>query len=375
MPARASRIQIRLRAPRSSALRYPLQVGAGLLASLPQSLPRILPAHRYFLITDRNVARLHGRRLLAALRRRGLDVRLLAVPAGERAKTRATKSRLEDRMVAAGGGRDAAILALGGGMITDLAGFTAATYLRGIPYLSLPTTLLAMVDAAIGGKTAVDHPSGKNLIGAFHHPRAVLADVETLRTLPEHDFRSGLAEAVKTAVVGDRALFRKLEKSRDEILSRHSTSLIHLVLACCKVKSAVVRADEKETGRRAILNFGHTLGHALERVSGYRLAHGRAVAIGMCLESRAAESAGILRPGEAARIERLLLQLGLPVRPAPGIGTARLLAAARADKKARRGSLRYAVPSRIGSMARGGGAYTLPIPSELVRAALRRGAS
>ena len=375
MPARPSRIQIRVSPPRSSALRYPLRVGAGLLSRLPGELARILPAHRYFLITDRHVAGLYGRRLVAGLLRRGLDVRLLAVPAGEHTKTRETKSRLEDRMIAAGGGRDAAILALGGGMITDLAGFTAATYLRGVPYLSIPTTLLAMVDAAIGGKTAVDHPAGKNLIGAFHHPSAVLADVGTLATLPERDFRSGLAEAVKTAVVGDAALFRRLARSRAAILSRHPAALTDLVMACCRVKSGVVRADERESGKRAILNFGHTVGHALERLSGYRLSHGEAVAVGMCVEARAAEAAGVLRAGESARIERLLRQLGLPVRLPRRIGAARLLAAARSGKKTRRGSLRYAVPRRIGSMARDGGAYTMPIPAALVRRVVRQESS
>ncbi len=256
-------------------------------------------------------------------------------------------------------------------MITDLAGFTAATYLRGVPYLSIPTTLLAMVDAAIGGKTAVDHPAGKNLIGAFHHPRAVLADVGTLATLSERDFRSGLAEVVKTAVVGDRALFQRIERSRAAILSRHPAALTDLVIACGRVKSGVVRADEKECGKRAILNFGHTVGHALERLSGYRLTHGEAVAIGMCVEARAAEAAGILRAGEAERIERLLRLLGLPVRPAGRIDAARLLAAAGSDKKARQGTVRYAVPSRIGAMARSGGAYTLPIAAPLIRRSLR----
>ncbi|HEU5182510.1 MAG TPA: 3-dehydroquinate synthase, partial [Candidatus Polarisedimenticolia bacterium] len=299
MPARPSNILIRVPPARSSDLRYPLRVGPGLLSRLPPELSRLLPAHRYFLITDRHVARLHGRRLLGALRRHGLGVRLLVVPSGERAKTRETKSRLEDRMIAAGGGRDTAILALGGGMITDLAGFTAATYLRGVPYLSIPTTLLAMVDAAIGGKTAVDHPAGKNLIGAFHHPRAVLADVSTLATLSERDFRSGLAEVVKSAVVGDAALFQRLERSRAAVLSRHPSALTDLVIACGRVKSGVVRADEKESGKRAILNFGHTVGHALERLSRYRLTHGEAIAIGMCVEARAAEAAGILRTGEA----------------------------------------------------------------------------
>ena len=367
MPARVATLQIRIRPAKPSALRYPLQAGPGLLSRLPAQLSRLLPAHRYFVITDRHVARLYGRRLLAALRRRGIDATLLAVPAGERAKTRATKAHLEDRMIAAGGGRDSAILALGGGMITDLAGFTAATYLRGIPYLSLPTTLLAMVDAAIGGKTAVDHRAGKNLIGAFHHPRAVLADVGTLATLPERDFRSGLAEAVKTAVVGDAALFRRLERSRAALLSRHPAALTDLVLSCCRIKCRVVLQDEKESGRRATLNFGHTVGHALERLSGYRLAHGEAVAIGMCVESRAAETAGILRRGEAVRIEHLLRRLGLPVRPPSRIGAARLLTAARSDKKTRQGRLRYAVPVRIGAMARGGGAYTLPVSEALIR--------
>ena len=367
MPPRAPTIQIRVGPARP--LRYALRVGTGLLSRLPAELARILPAHRYFLITDRRVAGLYGRRLLAELRGRGLDVRLLAVPAGERAKTRQTKSRLEDRMIAAGGGRDAAVLALGGGMITDLAGFTAATYLRGVPYLSIPTTLLAMVDAAIGGKTAVDHPAGKNLIGAFYHPRAVLADVGTLATLPERDFRSGLAEAVKTAVVGDAALFRRLARSRAAILSRHPAALTALVMACCRIKSGVVRADERESGKRAILNFGHTVGHALERLSGYRLSHGEAVAIGMGVEARAAEAAGILRAGDAERIEGLLRQLGLPVRPAARIDAARLLSAARSDKKARQGALRFAVPIRIGAMARGGGAHTLPISESLIRRA------
>ncbi len=368
-PSRLQRIRVRLRG--GPAPSYPVHVGHGILASLARRLPDAVPAHRYFLVTDSNVARLYGRRCLALLRRAGLDARLLAVPAGERSKTREVKARLEDRILALEGGRDSAVVALGGGMISDLAGFTAATYHRGIPFVAVPTTLLAMADAAIGGKTAVDHPRGKNLIGSFHQPRAVFADVATLATLPAREFRAGLAEAVKTAVVGDAALFLRMERSPAAILMRHPGAMTALVAACCRVKARVVEADEREENLRAVLNFGHTLGHAVEHLSGYRLLHGEAIAIGMVLESRAAEDAGILKRGEADRVARLLGTMGLPVALPGGISPERLLAAARTDKKARKGELRYALPRRIGSMARRGGRYALPLPDSLVLRSLR----
>ena len=251
-------------------------------------------------------------------------------------------------------------------MISDLAGFTAATLHRGVPVVPVPTTLLAMVDAAIGGKTAVNHPRGKNLIGAFHPPRTVLADVATLATLSEREFRSGLAEAVKTAVVGDAALFRRMEKSPAAILTRHPAALAGLVAACCRVKARVVEEDERERNLRAVLNFGHTLGHALEHLLGYRMSHGEAVAVGMVLESRAAEAAGILKRGEADRITVLLERLGLPTCLPPGIEPGRILDAARADKKSRGGELRYALPVSIGRMARREGRYAVPLPDSLV---------
>jgi 3-dehydroquinate synthase len=301
----------------------------------------------------------------------GLETHLLVVPAGERSKTRAQKSRLEDRMLAKGGGRDSAVLALGGGMIGDLAGFTAATYLRGIRFVTLPTTLVAMVDAALGGKTAVDHPRGKNLIGAFHHPAAMLADVAVLETLPERDYRAGLAEVVKTAVVGDESLFRRLERARGAILSRHPEVLEDLVAACCRVKAGIIRIDDREAGPRSMLNFGHTLGHALEHLSRYRLSHGEAVAIGMVLEARAAEAAGVLRRGDALRIETLLARFGLPVRAPRGLKAHWVLAAARADKKSRAGEIRYALPERIGGMAGGPGPFTRPLSESLVLSVLR----
>jgi 3-dehydroquinate synthase len=363
-PSRTRRIRVRLLGSGSAS--YTVQVGPGLLGSLPRLMRETAPAHRTFIVTDSNVGRLYGRRCLSGARRAGLDARLITVPAGEKSKTRETKARLEDRILAMKGGRDSAVVALGGGMITDLAGFTAATFHRGIPFIAVPTSLLGMVDAALGGKTAVDHPRGKNLIGAFHQPRAVIADVATLATLPEREFRSGLAEVVKTAVVGDAALFRRMERSPAAILGRRPGALADLVAACCRVKARVVEADERELNLRAVLNFGHTLGHALEHLRGYRMSHGEAVAVGMVLEARAAEVADVLRRREADRITALLERLGLPTCIPAGIEPDRILDAARADKKSRRGALRYALPERIGRMARRGGRYAIPLPDSLV---------
>jgi len=371
MSVKPLRPRLRLRVRPSPLADCSVFIGHGILSALPDLLPRLAPAPCYFLVTDRRVARLHARRLLARLRSAGLATHLLIVPAGERSKSRAQKSRLEDYMLAKGGGRDAAVLALGGGMIGDLAGFTAATYLRGIRFVTLPTTLVAMVDAALGGKTAVDHPRGKNLIGAFHHPSAMLADVAVLETLPERDYRSGLAEAVKTAVVGDETLFRRLEHASEAILSRHPEALEDLVAACCRIKARIVRIDEREADLRSTLNFGHTLGHALEHLSRYRLPHGEAVSIGMVLEARAAENAGILKRGDARRIEALLARFGLPVRAPTGWDARRVLAAARTDKKSRAGEIRYALPERIGAMAGSRGPFTRPLPESLVISVLK----
>ncbi|MCI0569014.1 MAG: 3-dehydroquinate synthase [Acidobacteria bacterium] len=372
MPAPELRPRLTVRFSRPSGGHYPVFVGSGILRHLPRILRRFAPAHRYFLITDSTVARLHGRAVHSALRKSGLRADFLMVAAGERSKTRESKARLEDRMLALGGGRDSAVIAIGGGMVGDLAGFTAATYLRGIPFVAVPTTLLAMVDAALGGKTAVDHPRGKNLIGAFHHPKAVLADVQALRTLSEREYRSGLAEVVKTAVVGDAALFRRLERSTATILSRHPEALAEVITACCRLKARVVAADEREAGLRVILNFGHTLGHALEHLSRYRLAHGEAVAIGMVLEARAAEAAGIMKRGEPGRIEALLTSLGIPLTPPKRLSAARILAAARVDKKSRHGTLLYAVPRRVGRMAGMAGRFTRTLPAGALAAVLKQ---
>ena len=238
----------------------------------------------------------------------------LVVPAGEASKNRAQWSALSDQLLDLAFGRDSAIVALGGGMIGDLAGFVAATYLRGIPCLQVPTTLLAMLDASVGGKTGVDTPHGKNLIGAFHPPAAVLADPLVLRTLPEREYRAGLAEAVKHGLIADAAYFAWLGASADAIARRDETTLATLVRRSVEIKAAVVGEDERESGRRAILNAGHTVAHAVEHASDYALAHGEAVALGLVAECELAEAMGIGRRGLGADVSGLLGRLGLPVR-------------------------------------------------------------
>ena len=369
LPTRSKPLRIRIPFGRKGECR--VLVGAGILKALPALLASLGPRRRLFLLTDSRVRHLHGRRLLGALRRAGWTVHLLVVPAGERTKTRETKARLEDQLLALGAGRDALMIVLGGGVVSDLGGFLAATYLRGIAWVAVPTTLLAMVDAALGGKTGVNHPHGKNLIGAIHQPEAVLIDVQLLRTLPEREFRSGLAEVVKAGVIADAALFRLLERAPERILSRNPAALARMVFAACRVKARVVAKDEREAGVRAILNFGHTLGHALEQVSGYQLRHGEAVALGMVWEARAAVLEGYLSPAHAGRIEQTLRRLGLPVAGAGRFDLRRILAAARRDKKSRAGIPLYALPQRIGMMVPASGRFTVPLSPRSIRRALK----
>ena len=236
----------------------------GVLRLAADEVARTYPRARAVVVSDARVARLYGRPFTTALTRRGVSALLVSFPAGELAKTRETKARLEDRLVAADVGRDSIVVALGGGVTGDLAGFLAATWHRGVPLVSVPTTLLAMVDAALGGKSAVDLPAGKNLVGAFHHPVALFADLDVLRTLPARTFRGGLAEAVKTAVALDAALFRRLEAAVAPILSREPRAVGAVVARCLALKGALVASDPRDTGRRAILNLGHTVAHAVE---------------------------------------------------------------------------------------------------------------
>src|SRR5436309_595603 len=239
---------------------------------------------RKFVITDSNVGALYGKEFLRALRQP--REYLLSIPAGEKSKNRRIKERIEDRILSLGVTRDSLIVALGGGVIGDLAGFVAASLLRGLPYVQIPTTLLAQVDSSIGGKVAIDHPLGKNLLGAFYQPHKVYINVATLTSLPDREFRCGLAEVIKYGAILDKDLFRYLEREYGQIMAKHESCLLRIIKRSCEIKKSVVEQDEKETGLRRILNFGHTIGHAIEVLSGYRIRHGNAIAIGMVAEAR-----------------------------------------------------------------------------------------
>jgi 3-dehydroquinate synthase len=347
---------------------YDILIGRGLQAELPRLVREACPAARYAVITDSHVSTLFGQQVVGRLRDGSLPAELLEFPAGEWNKTRETWAMLSDRMLAAQFGRDCAVIALGGGVVGDIAGFVAATYLRGVPYVQVPTSLLAMIDSAIGGKTGVDVPAGKNLLGAFHQPRRVIADLDALASLPSVQLAAGLAEAVKHGVIADADYFDFLEREHQAVISKDAGALERVVSRSVEIKAAVVAADEREAGRRATLNFGHTVGHAIEATAKFAVLHGEAVAIGMAYEARLAEALKVAEPGTADRIRGLLERYGLPLAlPVPATPDG-LLAAMQLDKKARAGSVRFALPRAIGAMH--GGAktgWTVTAPEQLVK--------
>jgi 3-dehydroquinate synthase len=347
---------------------YDILIGPGLLRELPELLRRYAPAPAYALIADSHVAKLYGETLARALSDAERHVELLTFPAGEWNKTRDTWAALSDRMLAAQLGRDCAVIALGGGVVNDVAGFVAATYLRGVALVQVPTTLLAMIDSSIGGKTGVDVPAGKNLLGAFHQPRVVVADPELLAPLSSVQLAAGLAEAVKHGVIADAEYFAFLESEYAAIFAKHAPALERVVRRSVEIKAAVVAADERERGKRAILNFGHTVGHAIEATSKYEVLHGEAVAIGMVYEGRLAESLDIAAPGTAARIRAVLERLHLPVERPDASQVVDLVAAMRSDKKVRAREIRLALPETIGRAHGSDGAgWTVPVDEARIR--------
>jgi 3-dehydroquinate synthase len=362
---------------------YQVHVEPGLLLSLHSLLLEPLAGRRLALITDDTVAARYDEWTSATTAHRELGARAsdagirlkpklrLTFPPGEKSKTRETWSRLSDQLLAEGFDRNSAIVALGGGVVGDLAGFVAATYLRGLPYAQIPTTLLAMLDASVGGKVAVDTEQGKNLIGAFHPPAIVVADPLTLLTLPEREYRGGMAEAVKHGLIADAGYFSWIEGSVRQLGARDLRSLERLISRSVEIKAAVVEADEHERGRRAILNAGHTVAHAIEQVSGYQVPHGEAVAIGLVAECRLAEQLGMLAAGTADRVATLLARLSLPVSLAAPLSAEALIAAMATDKKNRDGQIRLALPSGLGSMHPGTGHWTTAVSSDELRPQLR----
>ena len=349
---------------------YLVLVGRGLRRELPGLLAEYAPAHRYAVIADANVARLHGDALLDSLAADGTRAEMFTFPAGEANKIRRTWSRLSDELLAAGFGRDGCVVALGGGVTGDLGGFVAATLLRGVPVVQLPTSLIAMVDASVGGKTGVDTRAGKNLIGAFHPPRVVIADPDYLGTLPAAERSQGLAEAVKHGAILDGRYFDEVARFAPRVLAGEAAAMAAVVRRSVELKARVVSEDEREGGLRQLLNFGHTLGHALEAESGYTLPHGSAVSLGMILEARAGERIGRTAAGTADRLGEVLTACRLPATVAPDTDPAAVLARTRADKKTRGGAPSYVVLDRIGRVD-GTAGWTHPVPDEVVLAVLR----
>lgn len=346
---------------------YRLYIGSGLFPLLAASLKEDLPHDRIAIISDSTVAPLWADELKKALDEQGFSSRLLVVPAGEQSKSRAVKQQLEDQLLQEGFGRDSVVLALGGGVIGDLAGFTAATYMRGIPFIQIPTTTLAMADASIGGKTAVDTPYGKNLIGAFHQPLAVYLDMETLGTLGSRTFREGLAEVVKHGFIGSSALLAFLDRNLEAVLAGDKAVLEAMFEENCQVKNRVVSEDEEEQGLRQILNYGHTMGHAVELQEHFRLLHGECVTIGMAFAARLAVEKKLCPPEWAERQISLIRRLGLPVEIPKDLSAKALLDTMKHDKKSRGGRIRF-----VFSPAEGQAVYGIPVSEEEILTVLSK---
>jgi len=320
-------------------------------------------------IGDATVMDLHGAELAQQLRPLARAVTLIPFPPGEAHKTRATKEQIEDRLLEEKLDRQGCIVALGGGISLDMAGFVAATYMRGVACVNLPTSLLAQVDACIGGKTGLNTERGKNLIGAVHQPDLVLVDPHYLDTLPRAQWACGLAEMVKHAMVADEDLLGWIEAHAGELVGPPYRSDHHPLLRCARIKAEIVQQDELETGRRRLLNYGHTVGHALELASGHSLDHGRSVALGMLVEGRVATTLTSFSVDELERLRRCLARLDLPTRPPSELPFDALLPYLALDKKRQGGSLRMALPVRVGAMAAAHDTFAVTVPLEQARQA------
>jgi 3-dehydroquinate synthase len=366
-------------APRVVSLfSYEVRIAPGLLDAVGDVVASRAPAHAVVVITDEQVDAVLGEQVGRAIQAAMPAARVLrrAIPTGERFKTRESWASLTDWMLESQCGRDTTVVALGGGVVGDLAGFVAATYMRGVPFVQLPTSLLAMVDASVGGKVGVDTDAGKNLVGAFHQPSAVLIDPVVLRSLPASHRRAGMAEVLKHGIIADADYLERAMRLGPAIVDGSDAALweqealTDLITRSVEIKAEVVRDDERESGRRQVLNFGHTIGHAIEAASGYTLLHGEAIAIGMVLEAALAEQTGVASPGTAVRVREAMESVTLPTAVPPGISPSELMARMAGDKKARRGLLVMALPARIGAMAGGERGFGIAVDSEAVVRAL-----
>jgi 3-dehydroquinate synthase len=334
---------------------YAIKIAPGLLPQLGRECARLKLGARCAIITDSNVRQNFGRPVYGSLVQAGFEPILISVSAGETSKSLKSVQDCFDQLASHRLERKSFIVALGGGVVGDLAGFVAATYLRGIPFVQIPTTLLAQVDSSVGGKTGVNLRAGKNLVGAFYQPRLVLCDLDTLKTLPEREFRSGLAEIIKYGIIYDARLFAELERNLPKILKRDLTILASVIARCCKIKAEVVALDETESGLRAILNFGHTIGHAIENSSGYgKFLHGEAIAIGQVAAAQLSQKILGLTSNAAERIQKLFARAGLPVKlKLNKVQQKKLFSAMALDKKVSGGEIKFVLAKKIGRVVWG----------------------
>ena len=338
---------------------YDIHIGEDILDRSVLIMARNNWAKRYFVVADGHVAALHGGLLCDTMKRADLKVDMIDFPAGEKAKTLSTCLEIAERLADLGADRTSAVVALGGGVTGDIAGLTASLYMRGIPCIHFPTTLLAQIDSCIGGKTGVDTDAGKNLIGTFHQPKAVFIDIAFLRTLPDREFRNGLAEMAKYALIESPELAAQMEANVEKLRNRDLSFLEGVIASCCRIKKGIVEIDEKETGLRRILNFGHTVGHALEAESDYAISHGDAVSVGMAAATKISQRLNYLSGEDAERIIAFIRNMGLVERMAPNVRTDAILARLKMDKKKQGENIHFVLLKKMGMPFVNGG---VPVP-------------
>ncbi|NWF75059.1 MAG: 3-dehydroquinate synthase [Nitrospirae bacterium] len=330
---------------------YDIMIGNEILNGIGEQLKSFNLSAKIAIISNSTVSSLYGEQVTDSIRKAGFDLLTVIIPDGEEHKNILTLQQIYSKLLRYKLDRKSALIALGGGVVGDITGFAASTYMRGIAYIQIPTTLLAQVDSSVGGKTGIDHELGKNMIGTFWQPSLVWIDIETLKTLPKRELTAGIAEVIKYGVIYDKELFDFLILNRERILNLDRDAIVYIIKRSCEIKAEVVSKDERESGFRAILNFGHTIGHAIETVTGYkRFLHGEAIAIGMALEARLAEMLNLINSKDASKIKSLIESYGLPFEKPTDIKPNSIFLSMQLDKKAIAGELKFILPQKIGSV-------------------------
>ncbi|MDI6741738.1 MAG: 3-dehydroquinate synthase [Smithella sp.] len=339
---------IKVNLDRKCSSSYEIRIGNDILDRIALLIAKNHKAERYAVVTDDYVGALYGKKFIDVLKDIGLDAFMIEFPSGEASKSMKTVLDIAGRLMDNRADRGTCLIALGGGVVGDIAGFVASIFMRGVPCIQIPTTLVAQVDSSIGGKTGVDLSHGKNLLGTFYQPTAVFADLHFLKTLPEKEFNNGLAEIIKYGIIDDEKMFCSLEDNMEAIKSGDPKLLLSMVAGCCQIKKSVVEIDEKEHGLRRILNYGHTLGHALETISKYKITHGEGVALGMIAAARISEKTGYLEKEARERIEALIAQAGLPVKISRSMDGEKIITQLKMDKKKKGNVVHFVLLKKIG---------------------------